>query len=138
MPCVEGRTHPALWEESKARAVQRLGGRFSARAMQLAARLYREAGGGYCGKKTQAQRSMTKWTREEWTTAPGAPFRACRKTPSGAVVCDRYLPASAWEALTPAQRQATRRVKRASRAQWVSNTKQARRAGAAARRKHGA
>lgn len=132
--CVEGRTHPALWEASKAEAVARLKGRFSARAMQLAARLYREAGGGYCGKKTQAQRSMTKWTREDWRTAPGAAPVACRTLPSGAVVCDRYLPAAAWRSLSPAERKRTRARKRGAKQQWVPNTPRARAAGARARR----
>ena len=44
-----GRTDPALWEKCKREAVRRLHGRHSARAMQLAGRLYRERGGGYVG-----------------------------------------------------------------------------------------
>jgi len=131
---VDGRTKPELWAQSKRKAVSRLHGRFSARAMQLAAKLYREAGGGYCGPKTRSQKSMTKWTREDWRTAPGADQVACRKV-RGEVVCDRYLPASAWKSLTPAQRKATRARKQASRAQWVSNTPKAKAAGAKARRR---
>lgn len=132
--CVDGRTNPALWERSKKKAIARLHGRFSARAMQLAARLYREAGGDYCGPKTTAQRSMTKWTREKWTTAPEAGKVACKEV-RGKVVCDRYLPASAWRSLTPAQRRATRAKKRAGRNQWVPNAPAAKRAGRLARRK---
>jgi hypothetical protein len=132
MTCVKGRTDPALWERSKRKAVARLG-RFSARAMQLAAKLYREANGGYCGPKTRAQKSMTKWTRERWETAPGAAPKACRKV-RGKVVCDRYLPAKAWASLTPAQRRATRARKLTASSQWVSNTKAAQRAGRKARR----
>lgn len=133
--CENGRTNPALWERSKRKAIARLDGRFSARAMQLAAKLYRDAGGGYCGGKTKAQRSMTKWTREKWMTAPEAPEKACHKTRTGRVVCDRYLPASAWKRLTPAQRRATRAKKRGGRGQWIPNTKAAQRAGSKARRK---
>lgn len=132
MACVKGRTNPSLWEKSKERAVARLGGRFSARAMQLAARLYREAGGRYCGAKTEAQRSMTKWTREDWRTAPGAPTKACRRV-RGKVVCDRYLPARAWLALSPAERKATRARKQAARGQWVPNTPRAKTEGSRAR-----
>lgn len=126
--CTDGRTKPALWAKSKLQAVKRLG-RHSARAMQLAARLYREAGGGYCGTHTQAQRKMTKWTREDWRTAPGAPAKACRKLPSGKLKCDRYLPAKAWTKLSPAQRAATRRVKLKAGEQYVPNAPAAARAG---------
>lgn len=132
MICVDGRTNPKLWEASKRKAIARLHGRFSARAMQLAAKLYREAGGGYCGTKTAAQKSMTKWTKERWTTATGK--TACHKTRSGNVVCDRYLPAKAWEQLTPAQRRATRAKKLGSKKQWVSNAPAAKRAGKKARK----
>jgi hypothetical protein len=133
--CTKGRTNPALWERSKAKAIKRLGGRFSARAMQLAGKLYRDAGGGYCGPKTKAQKSMSKWTAEDWKTAPGAVKKACKRERSGTVVCDRYLPAKAWASLTPAQRQATRRKKQGATDQWVSNTKAAKKAGRQARRK---
>lgn len=134
MRCTDGRTDPKLWTRSKRQAVAKLHGRFSARAMQLAARLYRDAGGRYCGTKTRAQRSMTKWTREDWKTAPGADVVACKRV-RGKVVCDRYLPAAAWKSLTPAQRKATRAKKQAGRSQWVANAPAAKRAGASARRK---
>ena len=127
MACVKGRTKPALWERSKKKAIARLGGRFSARAMQLAGKLYRDAGGGYCGGLTQAQRGLRKWTSEKWTTASGK--KACRGDR-----CDRYLPAAAWAELTPAQRKATQRKKRAAKTQWVKNTKAAAKAGRKARR----
>lgn len=125
--CRSGRSDPGLWEESKAKAIDRLGGRFSARAMQLAGRLYREAGGRYCGPLTTAQRSLRKWTGEKWTTASGG--KACEGDR-----CDRYLPASAWDALTPAQREATRRKKREATGQWVPNTAAAARASRKARK----
>lgn len=127
MACVKGRTNPRLWERSKKRAIAKLGGRFSARAMQLAGKIYRDAGGGYCGSKTRGQRSLTKWTREKWTTATGE--KACRGSR-----CDRYLPAAAWKALTPAQKKATRRKKLAARKQFVKNTRAAARASKKARR----
>lgn len=133
MACVNGRTNPGLWASAKRRAIVKLG-RFSARAMQLAARMYRDEGGRYCGKKTAPQRSMTKWTKERWQTAPGSRARACRKTKSGRVVCDRYLPAAAWKKLSPAQRAATRSKKLRARGQWVENTSAAKTAGKAARR----
>jgi hypothetical protein len=130
--CVDGRTRPDLWKQAKENAIEQLG-RHSARAMQLAGRLYRDAGGGYCGTKTQAQRKMTKWTREDWRTAPGALKKACHRTPSGQLRCDRYLPAKAWESLTPAQRAATRKVKQSAKRQYVPNAPAAKRAGRKAR-----
>lgn len=131
MACISGRADDELWERAKRDAIKKLGGRFSARAMQLAGKLYRQRGGGYCGKKTKAQRKLTKWTREKWTTASGK--KACRYA-HGRTVCDRYLPAAAWKKLTPAQKRATQAKKRASTQQWVKNTKAAARAGRKARR----
>lgn len=130
MTCVGGRSNPKAWEKAKKDAIQKLGGRFSARAMQLAGKLYRERGGGYCGKRTAAQRKLTKWTREDWRTASGK--RACSKK-GDRTVCDRYLPASAWSRLTPAQRAATQAKKRRSTQQWVANTERAKAAGRRAR-----
>lgn len=132
MPCVEGRTNPKLWTAAKQEAVDRLG-RHSARAMQLAGKLYRDAGGGYCGRKTGAQRKLTKWTAEEWQTAPGALKKACKRLPGGSLRCDRYLPKAAWQALSPAQQKATRAKKRASPSQYVKNTAKAAQAGRQAR-----
>ena len=131
MSCSNGRSSPRLWEKAKRIAIRRLGGRHSARAMQIAGKLYRDAGGTYCGSKTGAQARLSKWTKERWTTATGA--KACHKV-AGHVVCDRYLPARAWDSLTPAQKAATRRKKKASTKQYVANTKAAKRAGAKARK----
>lgn len=131
MACVDGRTDDRLWEKAKTDAVKKLGGRFSARAMQLAGRLYKARGGGYCGSKTKQQRALTKWTGEDWRTASGK--KACRFV-RGRTVCDRYLPAAAWKKLTPAQRAATQAKKRRSTQQWVKNTAAAARAGSKARR----
>lgn len=121
-----GRTDPMMWEMAKREAVRRLGGRHSARAMQLAGHIYRAAGGGYSGAQTGAQRSLAKWTRERWTTATGA--KACHGSR-----CDRYLPADAWSLLTPSEIAATRLTKRRSRRQYVANTPAAREASRIAR-----
>ena len=86
---------------------------------QRAGKIYRDAGGGYCGPKTAAQKSMRKWTKERWTTATGK--KACRKV-KGKIVCDRYLPKAVWDKLTPAQRKATRAKKLKSSRQFVANT----------------
>lgn len=104
-------------------------GQWSARKAQLLAIEYRRAGGGYRGEKKKPQRSLDKWTREEWTTSDGKP--AIRKGGT-----TRYLPKKAWGTLTPAQRAATNRKKRTASvtgAQFVANTERAREAGRAAR-----
>lgn len=138
MTCVSGRTNPALWERAKKKAKaeacrsgSRRCGAWDARIAQRAGKLYREEGGGYCGPKTPSQRSMQKWTQEDWTTVTGK--KACRRV-RGRVVCDRYLPAKAWKRLTPAQKTATRRKKRSGRTQFIPNTAAAKRAGKKARR----
>lgn len=126
-------TKPELRERIKDRimAGSRGGkpGQWSARKAQLLAIEYRRAGGGYRGEKKKPQRSLDKWTREEWTTSDGKP--AIRKGGT-----TRYLPKKAWEKLTPAQRAATNRKKRTASvtgAQFVANTERAREAGRAAR-----
>jgi len=68
-----GRANPKLWEKAKTRAKSRMGGKHSARAMQLAAKIYKELGGSYSGGKTKAQKSMTKWTKQKWRTKSGKP-----------------------------------------------------------------
>lgn len=134
MKCVDGRTAPKLWAKSKKRAIKKLGGRFSARAMQLAGKMYRKAGGRYCGRRTKAQRGMEAWTSERWMTAPGAPKRACHRQ-RGRTVCDRYLPEDAWRALSKKDRDKTRSKKRVSKKQWVSNSPRAKAAASKVRRR---
>ena len=99
-----GRTNEALWSRAKAEAKAKMGGKHSARAIQLAGKIYRDRGGGYTGEKTKAQKSMTKWTKEDWGTKSGKP--------SGKTG-ERYLPKKAREALSPAEYAATTRAKRA-------------------------
>ncbi len=98
-----GRTNEALWEKAKSQAKAKMGGKHSARAMQLAGKIYREKGGGYTGAKTEAQKSMSKWTREDWGTKSGKP--------SGKTG-ERYLPKKAREALTSSEYAATTKAKR--------------------------
>jgi hypothetical protein len=133
MACVNGRTKPDLWEKSKKQAIAKMGGRHSARAMQEAGRIYREKGGGYCGTRTQAQKKLSRWTKEDWTTATGK--TACRKNPKTGkyTVCDRYLPSKAWERLTPGQKRSTRGKKQRARRQYVPNAPSAKKAGKRAR-----
>jgi hypothetical protein len=100
--------------------------------MQLAGQLYRKRGGGYYGKRTAAQKKLSKWTKERWTTYTG---KKARRRVHGKVRYDRYLPEAAWLKLSPEQVKATRQKKLKSRHQYVPNTAAAKAAGRRARRK---
>lgn len=105
-------------------------GQWSARKAQLVAQRYEKAGGGYTGSRTKAQKNLSKWTKEKWTTSDGKPAIRTSGT-------TRYLPEKAWDKLTPQQKQATNRKKlQASKRgkQFVANTKAARTAGRNARK----
>lgn len=116
-----GRTNEKLWEQSKAQAKAKMGGKHSARAMQLAGKIYREKGGGYTGEKTSAQKSMSKWTKEDWGTKSGK-----NSTIGPKATGERYLPKKAREALTKPEYASTTRAKREGTAkgkQFVSQPK---------------
>lgn len=132
-------TKPELRERLKKRIMAgSKGGRpgqWSARKAQLLAQAYRKAGGGYRGKKSKRQRSLSKWTKEKWRTSDGKPAK--RRDRKGREVTTRYLPEKAWRKLSTGERAATnRKKKRGSRAgrQFVSNTRRARDAGRDARK----
>jgi hypothetical protein len=139
MACRNGRTDSGLWERSKAKARQRACrknsarcGTWDARMAQDAGRIYRDAGGKYCGARNPAQPNLTRWTRERWRTDSGRP--ACERVTKSGTCADRYLPDAAWRALTPAQRRATKAAKARGRTQFVPNAPAARAAGRRARR----
>ena len=98
-----GRTNEALWSKAKAEAKAKMGGKHSARAMQLAGKLYRDKGGSYTGPKTKAQSARSKWTKEDWGTKSGKP--------SGKTG-ERYLPKKARELLTISEYASTTKAKR--------------------------
>ena len=105
------RADEPLWEECKERAIHEMGG-FSARAMQYAVRLYKNAGGKYIGPK-RADNDLKKWTDEDWgyTGEPGN---------------SRYLPRKAREHLTSGEKAATSRAKNKGTEegkQWVKQPK---------------
>jgi len=104
-------------------------GQWSARKAQLVAAKYKSAGGGYSGPKTSAQSNLSKWTDEKWKTSDGKPAKRAGGT-------TRYLPAKAWDNLTPAQKAATNKKKVAASKkgeQFVANTPAAKKAGKNAR-----
>ena len=64
------KTNPALWARAKAQAKARMGGKHSARAMQLAVKIYKKAGGGYRGSKS-SKNKLSKWSKQKWRTSSG-------------------------------------------------------------------
>lgn len=102
-------------------------GQWSARKSQLLASEYKKAGGGYTKgrrKKTEAQSHLDRWTDEAWTTSDGEPAIRDGETA-------RYLPEKAWNDLTPAEKEATDREKKAGSKegkQFVANTRAAKKA----------
>ena len=90
-----GRTNEALWERSKAEAKAKMGGKHSARAMQLAGKIYKDKGGDYTGEKTESLKSMTKWTKEKWGTKSEK-----NSTLGPKATGERYLPEKARKALS--------------------------------------
>ena len=82
-------------------------GQWSARKAQLLAHLYKKSGGGYKGKKTSAQHSLTRWTKEKWGTKSGRPS-VVGKNASG----ERYLPRKAIAALSSSEYKRTSTQKR--------------------------
>ncbi len=89
-------------------------GQWSARKAQLLAAEYEKAGGGYTGRRSASQRSLSKWTKQDWRTKSGKP-----SLETG----ERYLPAKAIEALSPAEYGATTRAKRRATGQFSRQPK---------------
>ena len=102
-----GRTNEKLWEKAKAEAKAKMGGKHSARAMQLAGKIYKDKGGGYTGAKTESQKSLSKWTKEDWGTKSGKPSTLGKEATG-----ERYLPRKAINALSSSEYAATSKAKR--------------------------
>ena len=85
----------------------------------------------YTGPRTKEQRKLVKWTDENWTTRDGK--NAIRKDSKGNVIVKRYLPAEAWEDLSPAEARATDEKKVKGKGQFVPNTQKAAKAAKKAR-----
>jgi len=94
---------PKKWAAAKARAKAKMGGKHSARAMQLAVKYYKDAGGTYSGKKKKSNK-LTKWSKQKWRTKSGKP-----SSKTG----ERYLPEKAIKALSSKEYAATTKAKRA-------------------------
>lgn len=104
-------TKPGLRESIKRRVLAgSKGGRpgqWSARKAQLVAQQYKKAGGGYTGSKSSKQKSLSKWTKEEWGTKSGKP-----STQGSKATGERYLPKKARQALSKKEYAATSAKKR--------------------------
>jgi hypothetical protein len=101
------RTNEKLWEKAKTEAKSKMGGKHSARAMQLAGKIYKDKGGDYTGEKTTAQKSLSKWSKEDWGTKSGK-----NSTVGKDATGERYLPKKAIKALSSAEYAATTKAKR--------------------------
>lgn len=104
-------TKPGLRESIKKRVLAgSKGGRpgqWSARKAQLVAQQYKKAGGGYTGSKSSKQKSLSKWTKEEWGTKSGKP-----STQGSKATGERYLPKKARQALSKKEYASTSAKKR--------------------------
>ncbi len=104
-------TDPALRERLKTeiRAAAKGGepGTWSARKSQLLTLAYQKSGGGYLQRHPNSkQHSLQQWTGQHWETSDGKPARRASGT-------TRYLPAKAWDDLSPAEKKAANEKKKA-------------------------
>lgn len=118
-------TKPELREQIKAEVLAGdkggKAGQWSARKAQMVAHEYEAQGGGYKHERTEAQEHLHEWTAEHWQTSDGKPAQRDGVT-------TRYLPAEAWEKLSPGEKKATnaKKVKGAKEGkQMVANTRTA-------------
>jgi hypothetical protein len=88
---------------------------WSARKAQLLGKRYKDAGGGYSGSKTKAQKDLSKWNKEDWQTKSGKP-----SSKTG----ERYLPKKAIEALSSEEYARTSAAKRKGKAKGKQFVKQ--------------
>jgi len=93
---------PKKWAAAKAKAKRKMGGKHSARAMQLAVKYYKDSGGTYSGKKKSTNK-LSKWSKQKWKTKSGKP--------SGKTG-ERYLPEKAIKSLSSKEYAATTKAKR--------------------------
>jgi hypothetical protein len=98
---------PAKWAAAKSRAKAKMGGKHSARAMQLAVKYYKGSGGTYSGPKKKSSNKLSQWSKQDWGTKSGKP-----STQGSKATGERYLPKKARQALSSQEYAATTRAKR--------------------------
>ena len=101
------KSDPKLWDKIKSEVTSSdkggKPGQWSARKAQAATKAYKEAGGGYKGRKSK-DNSLTQWSNEEWDTKSGEP-----SSETG----ERYLPKKARSSLSKEEYDRSTRKKRA-------------------------
>lgn len=80
-------------------------GQWSARKSQLLSYEYQKQGGGFRRGKRGPQRSLDRWTRQEWTSERGPRARHREHM-------HRYLPGKVWRMLSAEERREAERTKR--------------------------
>jgi len=105
---------PKKWAAAKARAKAKMGGKHSARAMQLAVKYYKDSGGTYSGSKKKSNK-LSKWSKQKWKTKSGKP-----SSKTG----ERYLPEKAIKSLSSKEYAATTAAKRKGTAKGKQFVKQ--------------
>lgn len=143
-PGIAVKTNPKLWSRCKSEAKSRMGGKHSARAMQLALKLYKQRGGGFKGPKPTAKTNkMKKWTKQKWMYLSDFKKKKDKnKLDESDLVFQknfdytndddndakgRYLPEAKWESLSESERKATdqKKKRQGKSKQYVSNTEKA-------------
>lgn len=122
------KTNPGLWSRCKSEAKSRMGGKHSARAMQLAVKLYKQRGGGFRGGKPSAKTNkMRKWTKQKWMYLSDFKKKKDKNKVDDNLAVGRYLPLEKWKSLSPSEREATDRKKKTEgkNKQYVDNTEKA-------------
>jgi hypothetical protein len=112
--------NPEKWARAKAKAKAKMGGKHSARAMQLATKYYKDSGGGYEGKKPSAKSNkMKRWQKEDWGTKSGK-----NSTEGKEATGERYLPKKKRDAMSDKDYARTSAKKRADTAKGKQYSKQ--------------
>ena len=114
---------PQKWAQAKARAKAKMGGKHSARAMQLATKYYKDSGGNLRRQEALTAKSnkMKKWTKEDWGTKSGK-----NSTEGKRATGERYLPKKKRDAMSDAEYKRTSDKKRRDTAkgkQWSKQPK---------------
>ncbi|KQO68529.1 hypothetical protein [Methylobacterium sp. Leaf89] len=112
------KSDPKLWEKVKneVTASDKCGkpGQWSARKAQAATKAYKDAGGGYKGKKSD-DNHLKQWTEEEWDTKSGK-----KSGETG----ERYLPRKARDSVSKSEYDRSSKKKRADSAKGKQFSKQ--------------
>ncbi|KQP33637.1 hypothetical protein ASF49_07050 [Methylobacterium sp. Leaf104] len=112
------KSDPKLWEKVKKQVTESdkggKPGQWSARKAQAATKAYKDAGGGYQGKKS-SDNHLKQWTEEEWDTKSGK-----KSGETG----ERYLPKKARESVSKSEYDRSTKKKRVDSAKGRQFSKQ--------------